>query len=202
MKAIPRMTVSLFLVAVLALSALPVATAATPTPGAKANKPTPPVAGDKRHAYFGIVQSLGSDSFVLQTKKGEEVTVLVAAATRIHIPGLKTASQTDIMAGDRVAVNGKMAADGFTAKNIAVAPGKPLTRHGVGEVSAYADGTSITVTDKKGAATEYKLTADTLIKGPGGVTEVKIGDLVTVVARRVPAVDYYTATAIVVHPDK
>lgn len=192
--------------------------AAPPAPGARGPKVTPPVAGAtgpkatpqvpgaNRHAYFGVVYSvaagsLATGSFTLNTKQGETVTVLVTAQTRFHIPTLKNASLADLAAGDRVAVSGTPGADDLTAKNVAVAPGKPAVQHRVGIVTDYTADKSITIEDVKGGKETFTLTADTVIRGPKGVTTVGVDDRVTVVARRQPATDVFTAMAIVVHPN-
>lgn len=199
-------------VALVALFTVSSVLAAPPAPGARGPKVTPPVAGAvgpkatpqtpgaNRHAYFGVVKSVATGSFVLDTKQGETVTVLVTAQTRFHIPTLKNAKLPDLAEGDRAAVNGTPGPDGLTAKNVAVAPGKPTVQHRVGIVSAYTPDVSITIKDVKGGEETFALTADTVIRGPKGVTSVAVGDRVTVVARRQPATDVFTATAIVVHP--
>ncbi len=171
-----------------------------PAVGAPAPKGTPEAPGAKRHAYFGVVKSVGADSFVLDTKQGETITVTVTLQTKFHIPGLKDATLADVSVGDRAAVNGTPGTAGLTAKNVAVAPGKPTVQHRVGIVTAYTAGASITIEDVKGGTETFALTTGTEIRGPKGVTTVAVGDRVTVVARRQPSTDVFTATAIVVHP--
>ena len=181
--------------------------AAPPAPGAKGPKATPQVPGANRNAYFGVVESVAADSlttgsFKLSTKQGETGTVLVTAQTRFHIPTLKNATMADLSVDDRVAVSGTPGAGGLTAKNVAVAPCKPAVQHRVGIVTKdYTPGKSITIEDVKGGQETFSLTADTVIRGPKGVTTVVNGDRVTVVARRQPGTGVFTATAIVVHPN-
>lgn len=209
---IRRSILALTMVALAILFTVSSILAAPPAPGAKGPKATPPAVGApapkatpeapgaKRHSYFGEVTSVDADTFVLETKKGETITVLVTEKTKIHIPTLKNATLADVFVGDRAAVNGAPGAEGLTAKNVAVAPGKPAVQHRVGIVTAYTAGASITIEDAKGGTETFALTADTVIRGPKGVSAVVVGDRVTVVARRQPSTDVFTATAIVVHP--
>jgi hypothetical protein len=197
---IRKLLVSLSVAGLVAALTLSSALAATPTPGPKGNRPTPPVAGARRHAYAGKVNSIGTGSFVLEIKGGETVTVLVTDKTRFHIPTVKNASFQDIEVGDRAAVNGTPTDAGLEAKNVAVVPGKPMVQHRVGVVTVYTPGESITIKDTKGTTTTFILTASTVIRGPDKSATVAVDDRVTVVARRVPSTTTYTATAIVVHP--
>lgn len=153
----------------------------------------------RRRALFGTVASLGADSFTLSTKQGTE-TISVSASTKFHIPGKRNATFADLAVGDRVAVNGTPTASGLDAKQVAVAPGRPTIQHRVGTVTAYAAGSSITIQTVRGESETFALTAQTVIRNPKG-TGVVLGDRVTVVSRREPASDTFTATGIVVHPN-
>lgn len=195
-KALARLAI----VVLACLLALPVAYAEQPTPPGKGDKPTPAAVGARRHGYFGTVQTASDDSFLLATKADDDLLVLVTDKTRFHIPGLKSATLADLEPGDRAAVSGTPSPSGFTAKNVAVAPGKPIIQHHVGIVSAYIEGSSVTIKDKRAAEFTFTLTADTVVKGQGETGEIAVGSRVTVVARRIPSEGSYTATAIVVHP--
>jgi hypothetical protein len=157
--------------------------------------------GAKRHGVFGTVTSKGSDSFVVHTKQNDDYTVTVSGSTKFHIPTNPKATFADLHRGDRVAVNGTPTDGGLAAKNVAVAPGKPSIQHRVGMVTLYTANVSITIRDIKDETKTYMfaLTNETEIRNPKG-SGVKIGDRVTVVSRRDPSTDTFTATAIVVHP--
>jgi hypothetical protein len=221
-KLISSLGIAILAVVLTASAAL----AAPPIPTPRAGNPIVPLAGLLRHAHVGVVKSLAAHSFVLTTKHNGDVTVLVTGQTRFHIPTLKKATFADLEKGDRVAVNGAPGRTGFTAKQVVVAPRKPAIQHRVGVVTAYTPGVSITIKLGRGdddaddarnardvnaargakrAAGDlvtFKLTGKTVIRGPKGVTTVAVGNRVTVVARRDPATDTFTASAIVVHPPK
>ncbi|MGE5265056.1 MAG: DUF5666 domain-containing protein [Acidobacteriota bacterium] len=152
-----------------------------------------------RHAIFGTVTGKSGSTFTVSTKQGA-VVVTVTPSTRIHLPGKRNATLADIAIGDRVAVNGTPTKDGLTAKQVAVAPGKPTVQHRVGKVTAYTAGSSITIETVQGKSETFAVNGQTVIRNPKG-SGVAVGDRVTIVARRVPATDTFTARAIVVHPN-
>ncbi len=154
--------------------------------------------GDKRRGIFGTVKSKSGNTLLVAAKDGD-VTVIVTATTKIHIPTKRNATIADIAVGDRVTVNGMPTTNGLVAKQIAVTPGKPTITHRVGKVTAYTQGSSITIQDEKGKSYMFTLTAQTEIRNPKGIG-VAVEDQVTIVARRDPSADTFTATAIVVHP--
>ncbi len=199
-------SVGLALLLVVAVSTIAFAQRPTPPitpPGQSGTPPAPhessPSGKDgKRHGIFGTVTAKGSDSFTVHTKEGD-VVVTVTADTRFHIPTKRNATFADLAIGDRVAVNGTPTSSGITAKQVAVAPGKPTIQHRVGKVTAYTPGTSITIQDAQGGTETFVVTAQTIIRNPKG-GGVAIGDKVTIVSRRDPSTDTFTASAIVVHP--
>ncbi|MBI5031259.1 MAG: hypothetical protein HZB51_12085 [Chloroflexi bacterium] len=150
------------------------------------------------HGAFGTVTTKGAQSFIITTKQGEAVTVLVMANTRFHIPTKKDASFSDLNVNDSVAVNGTPTSNGLEAKKVGIVPGKPSIQHRVGIVKSYTAGTSITIEDIKGGAATFQLTKETEIRSPQNAG-VKIGDRVTIVSRRDPSPNVFTARAIVVH---
>lgn len=151
-----------------------------------------------RHAIFGTVTGKSGSTFTVSTKQGA-VVVTVTPSTRIHLPGKRNATLADIAIGDRVAVNGTPTKDGLTAKQVAVAPGKPTVQHRVGKVTAYTAGSSITIETVQGKSETFAVNGQTVIRNPKG-SGVAVGDRVTIVARREPATDTFTARGIVVHP--
>lgn len=220
-KLLVSVTIGMLAVVLTASAAL----AAPPVPTPRVGKPIVPLAGLLRHAHIGVVKSLAANSFILTTKHDGDVKVLVTAQTRFFIPTLRKATFADLEVNDRVAVNGTTGPAGFTAKLVTVAPRRPAIQHRVGVVTAYTPGASITIRlargDDDGDARDardikaargpkhgagdlvtFKVTAKTVIRGPKGGTTVAVGDRVTVVARRDPATDTFTASAIVVHPPK
>lgn len=153
---------------------------------------------EKGHGLFGTVTKKSAASFNITTKQGDE-TVIVSSNTKFHIPTKKNATYADLGVGDQVAVNGTPTASGLEAKQVAVAPGKPTTQHRVGTVSNYNAGSSITIQDAQGKSETFALTSQTEIQNPKG-SGVTVGDKVTIVSRRDPSTDVFTASAIVVHP--
>ncbi len=152
----------------------------------------------KRHGIFGTVTAKGSNSLTVHTQKGD-VVVTVTSETKIHVPTKRNATLADIAVNDRVAVNGTPTASGLTAKQIVVVPGKPTIRHRVGQVTAFTPNASITLKDRQGGTETFVVNAQTIIRNPKG-TGVSVGDTVTIVSRRDPGTDVFTASAIVVHP--
>jgi RNase P/RNase MRP subunit p29 len=172
-------------------------------PGLLRTPPAPhetPSAGKdgKRHGIFGSVSAKGSNTLTVQTQQGE-VVVTVTSETKFHVPTKRNATFADVVVNDRVAVNGTPTASGLTAKQVAVAPGKPAIRHRVGEVTAFSPGASITIKDAQGGTETFVVTAQTIIRNPKG-SGIAVGDKVTIVSRRDPSTDTFTAAAIVVHP--
>lgn len=201
--------ISIGLAIVFMIASVNLALADKPTPGATPPgrsevHPTPNAAlqaekGGLRHGIFGTVTSKAKsgDTFTVSTKQGD-VVVAVSADTKFHIPTKRNATFADLAVGDQVAVSGTPTASGLTAKQVAVAPGKPTIQHRVGKVTAYTP-SSITIQDAQGGSETFAVTGQTIIRNPKG-TGVAVGDQVTVVSRRDPSVDTFTASAIVVHP--
>ncbi len=154
-----------------------------------------------RHGVFGTVTLIGSNNFTVRGQGPQDSSwvIAVSANTRFHMPGKKTASLSDLAVGDRVAVNGTPTSDGLAAKQIAITPRKPTIEHRVGEVKAYAAGSSITIQVAQGGSETFALNNQTAIRNTKG-SEWGVGDKVTVVARRDPTTNVLTATGIVVHP--
>ncbi len=200
--------VSIGLAIVFMIASVNLALADKPTPGAlppglSGVHPTPNAAlqaekGGQRHGIFGTITSTSVDTFTVSTKQGDVVVVTVSANTKIHVPTKRNATFADLAVGDHVAVSGTPTASGLAARQIAVAPGKPTIQHRVGKVTAYTAG-SITIQDVQGGSETFAVTGQTIIRNPKG-TGVIVGDQITVVSRRDPSADTFTASAIVVHP--
>ncbi len=170
----------------------------------------------KHRGYEGTIKSIAdpgatSTSFVLTHKKGKgsgDVTINVNAHTRYKVPGMKDATLANFKVGDRVAVLAVELNSGWTALHVNLIPGKPIHVQRVGTIEAYVAATatstpgSITIKSKKGDQSTIVVTTDTRIKFKHGATEVKKGYRATVVARRDPATDLYTAREILVFGPK
>ncbi|MFH1140618.1 MAG: DUF5666 domain-containing protein [Chloroflexota bacterium] len=163
----------------------------------------------KHRGYEGTIKSLTATSFVLTPKKGGDVTINVNAQTRYKVPGLKDASLGNFKKGDRVSVLAVELNSGLMALNVNLIPGKPVHVQRVGTIVTYTAATdtpitlgSITIKDKKEATSTFVVTTDTKIKFKQGATAVTPGYRATVVARRDPATDQYTARDILVFGPK
>ncbi|MDO8749576.1 MAG: DUF5666 domain-containing protein [Dehalococcoidia bacterium] len=168
----------------------------------------------KHRGYEGTIKSIASPaltstSFVLTPKKGGDVTINVNAQTKYKVPGLKDASLSNFKAGDKVSVLTVEMNSGLMALDVHLIPGKPVHVQRVGTIVAYTAATdtpitagSITIKDKKGASSTFVVTSGTKIKFKHGATAVTPGYKATVVARRNPATDQYTAAEILVFGPK
>lgn len=164
----------------------------------------------KHHGYTGTIKSLTATSLVLTPKKGSDIPITLNVQTKYHVPGVKDASLGNFKAGDKVAVLAVDLKTGLTALHVNLIPSKPAHVQRVGTINACVPSncasplTSITVKDKKGDLSTFEVTSDTKIQFKQGATAVTPGDQyrATVVARRNPATDQYTATQILVFGPK
>lgn len=156
---------------------------------------------EKYHGFVGNITSMSDDSFVVTTKNGD-VTITVNSETKYKVPGVENATLDSFNVGDKVAVLAVEVTTGSTVENLALhvnlIPGKPTYIHRVGIIEDYQASTSITLKDKKGESSTFIVTGDTKIIFKKGATEVKVGDWATVIARRDPAAEQFTAKAIIV----
>ena len=160
----------------------------------------------KNYAFVGTLANITVNSpniIKIDTKKQLGVPVVVNTETKLHVPGLKTATLANFKVGDRVAVLAAEITPGtYTALHVNLIPGKPVSVQRVGTVSAYVAGTSITVTGKKGDISTFTINGDTTTVLKRGATGVTIGEKVTVTARRDPATDNYVAKTILAFGSK
>jgi hypothetical protein len=121
------------------------------------------------------------------------VTIKLDSKTKYKLPGVKDATLAILRVGERAAalVDAK-----DLALHVHLIPGKPVQAHRVGTVEKYEAGKSITLKDKKGDTSRFVVNKDTKIRFKKGVSEVKVGSRATVVARRDPASDQFTAATI------
>ncbi len=150
----------------------------------------------------GEIESTSNNTI---TVNGKAITM--TPDTRYKVPGVKDAGLADLKIGMQVAVLADKKADGkLYARQIVVIPGKTEVRHRVGEVVIYTPSTnttdgSITIKDKQGATTIFKIVSGNFTIQPSGTT-LKVGDWVTVISRRYPAQDQPVAFGVVVHQQK
>ncbi|MEW6033687.1 MAG: DUF5666 domain-containing protein [Chloroflexota bacterium] len=142
----------------------------------------------------GTVASVSGNTITLTS--GE--TVVVNEDTRFLAPPKKDASLADVTPGSQILAH--LDKEGAAAKQVMVMPERPALARHVGTVTAYAPGASITIETKRGETATFVINADTRIVLPDGVTEVAVGDVVTVVG--IPGTDPVVARQIVVHPDE
>ena len=169
---------------------------------AKKISASPPL--KKHHSFVGNITGMSGDSFALTTKDGD-VTITVNNRTKYKVPGVENATLQNFSIGDRVAI---LAVEVTTASgvdnvalHVALIPGRPVFIHRVGIIESYQAGVSITLRDKKGESSTFVVTNETKIvfkKGASNNTEPKVGDRATVIARRDPAADQFTARAIII----
>lgn len=163
---------------------------------------------NKHHSFVGNMTSISDDSFVVTTKNGD-VTITVNSETKYKVPGADNATLDNFNVGDRVAILAVEVTTDSGVENVALhvilIPGRPIYIHRVGTIESYQAGASITLKDRKGETSTFIVTGDTKIvfkKGATNSTEPKVGDRATVIARRDPAADQFTAKAIIVFGPK
>lgn len=122
--------------------------------------------------------------------------------TKVKLSGLgRDATVADIKAGMQIVAQGTKQGTDFVARQILAVPGKPEFVHRVGTVIAFSNnstGGSITVQDKKGDNTTFKILPGQFKVLPAG-SEVKVGDKVTVISHRNPATNEVIASGVVIH---
>ena len=159
----------------------------------------------KTHGEGGVVQSVGSNSFVLATKKGKEsgpaINIAVDANTKYNVLAGKEGGTTkgtfaDLKAGLSVHVVYVEAKTGNLATHINVIV-RPQVVHASGTISAYQAGQSITVQDAKGAVT-FTITGSTKIQYKQGATAVTTGEKANVAGSKVRLQANATAKGITV----
>lgn len=176
----------------------PVPKMATPKPGAEAKELRGNASLAKRRGIKGTLSAKSSDSITVGTKSGT-IEIEVNDQTKYKVPGKKDATLDDIPVDSTVAVRVSRTVSETTALAVHLIPGKPQRVHRVGEVSALTD-TSITVKNKKGEESTFSLIHETKYLPAG--EKPKVGDVVTVVASRIPSEPNWTAKAVVIHQKK
>lgn len=156
----------------------------------------------KPENYKGTISSVDTGSLTVTLKDGSAVTILLGPQTRIRVPKLKDASPADLRIDMTVMVLAMRAQDdSLTAKAVVAIPGKPAKLHRVGIVTAYAEGASITIQDKKdGQVFTFLINADTKILPEERVGLLGEGVLVTIICPRDVSTGDVLAVGIVVHP--
>jgi hypothetical protein len=155
----------------------------------------------KHENYRGTITAIDAGSITLALKDGSGVTILLAAETRIKIPGNKEATFADLGTGMKVmvqAIGGQD--DQLTARSVVLIPGKPSKTHRVGIVTNYQPGTSITIQAKDGQLYTFLLTNETKVLPDEKADQLQVGVPVTVIAPRDVSSMDQNAAGIVVHP--
>ena len=155
----------------------------------------------KKYHFRGIIAAASDASITLTLADGSVMTFTMGPKVQIKVPTLKAAKVTDLVIGLQATVQAEKTDTGYVARMVIVVPGKPSTGHHVGTVTEYTAGASLTIVDKKGVSTTFKLTAETKICLVDPAAVLAVGSRVTVVAPRDPKVLVQTARAIVVHLD-
>ncbi len=123
----------------------------------------------------------GEGSFQLETKRGP-IEVTVTSDTKYHLPTLVPPWQTRaelgepaLEDGNRVAILLTVPAADHVAQQVMILPQRPVNDHTAGVIIEVTDNT-ITLEDKDGNTFTFTL--------PEGFPESKVGDLVTVISKR------------------
>lgn len=170
--------------------------------------------------FRGLVVTSDATSLTLELKDGSTQVIKMDANTVIKYPTHFTPSATEVptatetatvtetatatatpagpLAGLQVMVKTVKQTDGgFLALKVMVIPGKPEKVQRVGEVTAYTEGSSITIKAKDGKEYTFEISTSTKIL-PVGST-IKVGDTVTVIMPRVLTGQPLVAAGIVLH---
>ena len=139
-------------------------------------------------------------SIIVKLADGTDQVIKVDANTQVKIPTMKDTTLADLAEGEMVVV--QVRSD--VAVKILLVPGKPTFVHRVGTVIAITPAAadkpgSITIKATDDIEYTFVVTVDTKVLPKGG--EVKVNDVVTIIAPRNPATPtaMLTATGIVIH---
>jgi plastocyanin len=139
-----------------------------------------PTAASNEGTIRGIVKAISANILTIGT-----ANVSVVPETKYQVPGIKNATLADIKVGMNITAQIERINGHAYAALIAVVP---ITRHYVGEVTAYsynaANGGTITIKDKDGKTYSFEIAAGEFTIQPQGAT-VKTGEQVTVLTRQV-----------------
>lgn len=182
--------------------------------------------GKSTNANFrGMVLSSDASSLTLELKDGSQQVIAMDANTVIQYPthfepentatpevspsATETATETATVTATATATPGpldglqvmvktaKQTNGSFLALRVMVIPGKPEKQQHVGVVTAYTEGSSITIKGKDGMEYTFGISGSTKIL-PEGST-IKVGDNVTVIMPRVLTGQPKVAAGIVLH---
>lgn len=171
------------------------------TPGAQATAHAGDMHG-KPTMVRGTISAVDASSLTLTLADGSSVTIGLTSDTRIKVPGPQAQGDT-LLAGMQVMVMAfSDSNDQLVARAVMVIPGKPVSAHRVGTVTAYTAGSSITIQAMDGNSYTFGLTANTKILPANGAGPLAVGSRVTIIAPRDPSAVGWTATGIVIHPAK
>ncbi len=156
----------------------------------------------KHENYKGTITAADAGSITLELKDGSLVTILLTEETTIHILTEKDASASGLEVGMTAMVQAiRGEDDSLTARKVMLVPGKPAKKHRVGIVTAYAEGSSITIQAKDDQMYTFALTEGTKILPAGRTDLLAVGARVTIIAPRDVTTLTSTAAGIVIHPE-
>ena len=160
---------------------------ASAAPAAPPPAPAPSSDPKPKLDFFGTVVSVSAGLLEVNTK-GEVIQVATSEDTKIRLPRIPNASLSDLAQGDTVAVSLDEVDGILVAGKVHLVSGKTKFRHIPGEVIAISD-TEITVQPpgKHAEPIAFNLTADTVTRVHGNVSEAKVGSFVVVGAARDPS---------------
>ena len=154
----------------------------TKTEAKKANGRRRAAGSSKQYQFEGLVESATATQVVVNTSKGEQVTITLTEATLIR-RGNTTLTAADLVQGQRVHVKAIKTADGFTAVQVIVQGGgnddeedddRPAVREYEGTVVS-ASATQLVVFTSKKVEETFVITATTDIRK--GNTPVLAADI-------------------------
>ncbi len=154
----------------------------------------------KPQIFRGTLSAVDATSITITLEDGSSQQIGLTSATKIKVPGPQSAGDT-LLVGMRVMAMAYTdpATNQLVARMVHAIPGQPVRVHRVGKVTAYTEGSSITIQATDGNSYTFTLTADTKIINEGQAAPLGVGSLVTIIAPRVPSSLGWAAKGIVVH---
>lgn len=147
--------------------------------------------------YRGYVVSASETSLTILTKDLSMLNFVITANTSVHIPTMSRAAvMTDLLVNQMVNVHAKLdlTTQILTATSINMVPGQSdeTNGSGMGTVTDYQPGISITIADAAGLLTTFQITATTKIVLEDPTLVLGVGSTVVVMTPRVAGTDTET----------
>lgn len=137
-----------------------------------------------RQAVVGVVKSIATSSFAVETKQGMGnpiLTITIDANTQFWAPPRKDARLSDLKVGDRVALLASKKDSAILAERVLIMPSRP-THEQIKAVITRITGSEITLSFDK----DKTVVADA---PPGIARRLQVGDLVTALIIRTPGTE-------------